>query len=543
VLIDSVLWEVVRPTGRYRRAQTSVSSAPSSASTSSQGPSPTSIKRRVPLPVPPIGAQIAAAGVTAFQPGVSIAVATLTHELSCNTRRALQQHGRRRSASRKDSFAGTRTGLGPCPARCRKALVAAPPAVASVAPLRLRLSGRRSAVRFLTNLAGDLEGGRLLMSWRGTRTSRVRIAAAGLSISAAGLILSGSPALAAVGDITEYTVPTASSAPFGIAAGLPPSGNVYFVENAANKVAKVSISGAFTEYAIPTANSNSLGITAGPDGNLWFTEGIGNVAKVTTSGSFTEFAVPGAGPSGPPLAGWAPTGITAGPDGNLWFTLNRSGSCGSLGRVTTLGAVTLFPLPFPCNQPDGIVTGPDGKLWFTEPASNKVGNMTTAGVVTEYVVPTSGTLSHGITVGPDGNLWFTENGGQKVANVTTAGAFTEYPAAAGSDPQFIAAGPDGNLWFTEGAGNKVARVTTSGAITEYTVPTGNSTPTGIAVGPDSNLWFTENSASKVAKIVAVTTPNIPEANQSALFIAAGGVVIACGLGLVAARRRRSGLPL
>jgi hypothetical protein len=31
-----------------------------------------------------------------------------------------------------------------------------------------------------------------------------------------------------------------------------------------------------TEYSIPTANSHPYGITAGPDGNLWFTESNGN---------------------------------------------------------------------------------------------------------------------------------------------------------------------------------------------------------------------------------------------------------------------------
>src|SRR5213593_3045232 len=65
-----------------------------------------------------------------------------------------------------------------------------------------------------------------------------------------------------------------------------------------------------TEYPTPTANSNPVGITAGPDGNLWFTGGLG-ITKVTTSGVFTGYPVPGSRSA---------LGITAGPDGNLWFT-------------------------------------------------------------------------------------------------------------------------------------------------------------------------------------------------------------------------------
>jgi virginiamycin B lyase len=69
----------------------------------------------------------------------------------------------------------------------------------------------------------------------------------------------------------------------------------------------------FTEYTIPTAGSAPSGITAGPDGALWFTESAGNkIGRITTSGTITELTVPTAASN--------PTGIAAGPDGNLWFT-------------------------------------------------------------------------------------------------------------------------------------------------------------------------------------------------------------------------------
>jgi hypothetical protein len=41
---------------------------------------------------------------------------------------------------------------------------------------------------------------------------------------------------------------------------------------------------AWTQYAIPTANSELQGIASGPDGNMWFTESIGNnIAKLVLS--------------------------------------------------------------------------------------------------------------------------------------------------------------------------------------------------------------------------------------------------------------------
>jgi virginiamycin B lyase len=36
-------------------------------------------------------------------------------------------------------------------------------------------------------------------------------------------------------------------------------------------------------FPTPTANSGPTDITSGPDGNLWFTEAVGNIGRITTS--------------------------------------------------------------------------------------------------------------------------------------------------------------------------------------------------------------------------------------------------------------------
>src|SRR5206468_2204366 len=115
---------------------------------------------------------------------------------------------------------------------------------------------------------------------------------------------------AAIGDISEYTIPTTTQGdPAFVAPG--PDRNLWITDNSNNQVAKVTTSGGFTGFPSPTANSGPGGIAAGPDGNLWFTEGTDKVAKVTTSGVFTEYATP--------TANSYPSAISAGPDGNLWF--------------------------------------------------------------------------------------------------------------------------------------------------------------------------------------------------------------------------------
>jgi streptogramin lyase len=107
------------------------------------------------------------------------------------------------------------------------------------------------------------------------------------------------------------------------------------------KVARVTMSGAITEYLVPNRNAPfPWGIAAGPDGNMWFTENLGNmVAKVTMSGAISEYLVPTPG-------SW-PSEITAGPDGNLWFTENQSNAWtvptgGKVAKVTTSGVITEY---------------------------------------------------------------------------------------------------------------------------------------------------------------------------------------------------------
>src|SRR5690349_6951631 len=73
--------------------------------------------------------------------------------------------------------------------------------------------------------------------------------------------------------------------------------------------------GRITEFSSGiTAGAFPFRITAGPDGNLWFTEYLGDrIGKITTAGVVSEY-------SSGITAGAGPYDITAGPDGNLWFT-------------------------------------------------------------------------------------------------------------------------------------------------------------------------------------------------------------------------------
>jgi len=291
-----------------------------------------------------------------------------------------------------------------------------------------------------------------------------------------------------IGRITEYTLPEKDGPNF-IASG--PDGDVWFtVGLGREKIGKITMSGTITEYSVPSG-SRPHGITAGPakESALWFTDtDTHKIGKITTSGTVTEYALPEKS---------EPWNIVVGSDGNLWFV---DAGTSKVGKITTSGTITEYALPSG-SKPLYIAAGPDGNLWFTDEGTSKVGKITTSGTITEYSLPEN-SEPRAITTGPgkESALWFTDAATSKVGKITTSGTITEYALPSGSAPWGgIAVGADGNLWFTDEGTNEVGRITTSGTITEYAVPE-KSKPYAIATGPDDNLWFSDYSTGKISKV-------------------------------------------
>ena len=180
----------------------------------------------------------------------------------------------------------------------------------------------------------------------------------------------------------------------------------------------------------------------------------------------------------------------------MWFTLRGANS---IGRITTAGNITTFPLPTGGSEPREIVLRPGRGPLVYRYARNRIGRIDTSGAITEFTIPTSNSGPIGITSGPDGALWFTEETANKIGRVTTAGVFTEFDVPTpNSGLRLITSAADGALWFTELSANNIGRITTAGVFTEYEVepaPGGGGTPfpLGITAGPDFAVWFTESS--------------------------------------------------
>lgn len=292
-----------------------------------------------------------------------------------------------------------------------------------------------------------------------------------------------------IGPITEF--PIQGKGTFGITVG--PDGNLWFTGGMG--VGYITPAGQVTEFALPTGVFGASSIAKGSDGNLWFIDNLG-VGRVTPAGQVTEYPVP--------TANSMPQSITAGPDGTLWFTeLNTNPA--QIGRITTGGSITEFQLPSSGALPKQITAGPDGNLWFTD--ANGIGRFTPGGQFTEFPThaPTALLTDQGITAGPDGNLWFTEYdlevGFSQIGRITPAGRITMFPLLSDdTQAHAITAGPDGDLWFTEGFGNQIGRITPTGQFAEKPLPRQASDPGGIIAGPDGNLWFTEGSYPTIGRI-------------------------------------------
>jgi streptogramin lyase len=306
-----------------------------------------------------------------------------------------------------------------------------------------------------------------------------------------------------------------------------PDGNLWFTDSCNNIgngfIGTVTPSGAFINW-VGDGIENPGQIIDGPGGDLWFINRASarlpytpaSISSISPDGLVTNYY-----DSGGLLSSiWS---ITAGPDGALWFTAAGD----RIGRLTTGGQVTVwndggaglsdtpYPIVTPLNQ--NIVSGPDGALWYV---GSSIGRITTDGSVTLYPLP-SGLIARSITVGSDGGLWFTYSEyttgggdqwklpGYSVGEMTTSGQMTNYrnpyltqdfgnPVVNSPGEAFgnvITVGPDGVIWYLSNDGHDLIRLTTSGAFSAYNLvslagPYSSDTDfLGLADGPDQALWI------------------------------------------------------
>jgi virginiamycin B lyase len=361
---------------------------------------------------------------------------------------------------------------------------------------------------------------------------------AGVALS---LALLAAPSDAAAQPITMFPLPTAASGPSEIVMGA--DGNLWFTERLGNRIGRITPQGVITEFPVPTPVSEPFGIAAGPDGNVWFTETTGSqIGRITPAGVITEFPLP---------AGSVPYDIIAGPGGDLWFTAG-----GSLGRITTSGTIVEVPNSGIGSLRD-ITADSDGNIWSV--GSSSVWRLTPDGSLSSFSVGTTVCLPHvgcvpvtippgTVAAGDPGDIWHSLLGFAFIPPsrvMRTAGGLAVGGGSLGSGnaPVKLAAGSDGNMWFTagpSGSGPQIARITPAGTASGLGLPA-DSRPFDLTADADGNMWFTDTGRNAIGRLelpfaaVAVFRPQTAEwfvrrAGNGSLIRSQWGAGQALGLG-------------
>jgi virginiamycin B lyase len=171
------------------------------------------------------------------------------------------------------------------------------------------------------------------------------------------------------GSVTTFPLPAPYTA-FDLVKG--PDGNVWFTSDLMldgshyDAIGRMTPRGRLRFFTIPTANSAPEGIALGPDHDLWFGEGAGRIGAISTAGKIREFAT---GYRGSEISA-----ILAGPGRSMWF-MDRGRR--AVGEITMSGVVREFAVPAPRRDTDlfTLAVGPRTSLWFTVSSKLMIGRL------------------------------------------------------------------------------------------------------------------------------------------------------------------------
>ncbi|RYB93746.1 hypothetical protein EUA93_04865 [Nocardioides oleivorans] len=351
-----------------------------------------------------------------------------------------------------------------------------------------------------------------------TRARTALLATLALLVSPLLVVVGTTPAHAAV---NVFPVPT-SAANLGRITTAP-DGSMWFLERGANKVGRITTSGAIQEFPLPATDSSvdnpAKGLDVGPDGVVWVTTEHGeNVVRLSPAGVvLNNWRFPADDPCVFDVCPYAGE-IRVGPDNTAWISMNYDRSF--VVKLGPTGALTESPNAPACD--DVLGEAADGAMWCQGGSAEGQDTITrvnadAAGGVT-YPLPSDATYPMGLAAGPVGSIWFTRSSTDGSLTSPSRGSIGYLDAASGgtqiwstgsrSAPQDLVMGPDRQMWFTNrGAAPGIGHIAANGVGAISSV--GNYEPTSLTFGPDGAIWFTD---AKNNSIVRVTTDQLGTTN-------------------------------
>lgn len=251
-----------------------------------------------------------------------------------------------------------------------------------------------------------------------------------------------------VGSVTEWTVPTRSSGPWGLA--LDQSGACcWFVEYYGNKIAHFdSLSGSFQEWKIPSSDSNPYSVAVTMVGHslmVWGTEFSSDkiFAFSPGSGQFNEYSLSGG--SGVGYISIEPQAGTT----RVWFTETIRNRNGEFIYDPASENVTLYEDTFPAPVGGGAygVYAGSGYVWFAGFSALVRWDRASAQYVIWPLPNHNSTVARSIALDSHGQLWYTQgevdgNSSDNFVGTLAGNMIQEWRLpGAGSDPREISINP------------------------------------------------------------------------------------------------------
>jgi len=255
---------------------------------------------------------------------------------------------------------------------------------------------------------------------------------------------------------------------------------------------RISVKGTIRLNEIMNGSMPGLS-TRAADGTLWLTDRQrGALWHVLTSGQIARIKT-----DRPTL------GIAAGPDGTLWTTHPGSSTITSYGTDGKMRSRWEVPaLKAVASRPNWIVAGADGALWFSDAATDRVGRITTAGAVTLYPLP-KGWKDPGEIIATNDGFWFTVGNQSVLGRMNLQGGIK--PVKILAPARAVARGPEQRIWYTNGE-RTIGWINADGTSDYVLVAEENGGVRSLAAGPDGSMWFVDEKARTVGRVELPQAP-------------------------------------
>jgi virginiamycin B lyase len=183
-----------------------------------------------------------------------------------------------------------------------------------------------------------------------------------------------------------------------------PEGALWYTsEGRPDRIVRITAGGNVTGFTLGgSAEEEMDGIAYGADGALWFTlassglEGDPGdaIGRLEADGNFTRRPLPD--------KQGHPSRIVAGPDGDLWFSEEVGDR---IGRLSPGGQIKEFTLP-PGVSPTGLTVS-GGQVWFS--SAHKVGRVARDGQISEWRIAGAVEITD-IAPDPPAGVWLADGG-------------------------------------------------------------------------------------------------------------------------------------